>query len=109
MKSRWHRARNLMPTAVSWTLSGTLVEVNYDIRRTFLARTGITGLFGAAFRPNTLARAAGTTRSGQCKACELAANEDYWSQIQRAFDVDRSRINSTTAVSLPRRAMYWIR
>ena len=63
-------------------------------RRTFLARTGITGLFGAAFCADALARAAGADKdAGQCKACELAANEDYWSAIARAFDNDRSVIN----------------
>jgi isopenicillin-N epimerase len=63
-------------------------------RRTFLAGTGITGLFGAAFRADALALAAGADKdAGQCKACELAANEDYWSAIARAFDIDRSVIN----------------
>jgi hypothetical protein len=58
-------------------------------RRTFLAGTGITGLFGAAFRADALARAAGADKdAGQCKACDLAANEDYWSAIARAFDND---------------------
>jgi isopenicillin-N epimerase len=63
-------------------------------RRTFLVGTGITGLFGAAFRADALARAAGADKdAGECKACDLAANEDYWSAIARAFDIDRSVIN----------------
>jgi isopenicillin-N epimerase len=63
-------------------------------RRTFLASAGITGLIGATFRQDALARAAGADRdAGQCKACELAGNEDYWSEIGRAFDNDRSIIN----------------
>ena len=39
-------------------------------------------------------RAAGAGKdAAQTPTHELAAEEDYWSQIQRAFDVDRSRIN----------------
>jgi isopenicillin-N epimerase len=63
-------------------------------RRSFLAGAGIAGLIGATFREDALARAAGADKdAGQSKACELAANEDYWSEIQRAFDNDRSIIN----------------
>ena len=51
-------------------------------RRTFLASTGLTGLIGATFREDALARAAGADKdAAQCKACELAANEDYWGEI----------------------------
>jgi isopenicillin-N epimerase len=63
-------------------------------RRSFLAGAGIAGLIGATFREDALARAAGADKdAGQSKASELAANEDYWSEIQRAFDNDRSIIN----------------
>jgi isopenicillin-N epimerase len=63
-------------------------------RRRFLASTGITGLIGATFREDALARAAGADKdTGQCKACELATNEDYWAEIERAFDTDRTIIN----------------
>jgi isopenicillin-N epimerase len=63
-------------------------------RRTFLAGTGIAGLLGATFREDALARAAGADKdAGQCKACELATNEDYWSEVERAFDTDRTIIN----------------
>jgi selenocysteine lyase/cysteine desulfurase len=63
-------------------------------RRTFLAGAGIAGLLGPAFRHDALARAAGLNGdAAHCKACELAANEDYWSEIARAFDNDRSIIN----------------
>ena len=63
-------------------------------RRTFLSGLGMTGLVAAAFRDDALARAAGASHdAGPCKACELAANEDYWSQIGRRFDNDRSIIN----------------
>jgi isopenicillin-N epimerase len=63
-------------------------------RRAFLTGAGITGFAGATFRADALARAAGADKdAGQCKACELAANEDYWSEIARAFDNDRTIIN----------------
>jgi isopenicillin-N epimerase len=62
-------------------------------RRSFLAG-GAAGLFAAGFRANALARA---VRAGddaaRCPGCELAANEDYWSEIQRCFDTDRTLIN----------------
>ena len=51
-------------------------------RRTFLAGAGIAGLLGPTFRTDALVRAAGAGGdAGHCKACELAANEDYWSEI----------------------------
>jgi isopenicillin-N epimerase len=63
-------------------------------RRSFLAGAGVAGLIGAAFREDAIARAAGADKdAGQSKACELATNEDYWSEIQRAFDNDRNVIN----------------
>jgi isopenicillin-N epimerase len=63
-------------------------------RRSFLAGAGVAGLIGAAFREDAIARAAGAAKdAGQSKACELATNEDYWSEIQRAFDNDRNVIN----------------
>ena len=63
-------------------------------RRTFLAGAGITGLLRCDISPDALARAAGADKdAGQCKACELAANEDYWAEIARAFDNDRTIIN----------------
>jgi isopenicillin-N epimerase len=63
-------------------------------RRSFLAKAGIAGVIGATFREDALARAAGAGKdASQTKACDLASNEDYWSEIQRAFDNDRSAIN----------------
>jgi isopenicillin-N epimerase len=63
-------------------------------RRTFLAAAGFTGLASATFRGDALARAAGADRdAGACKPPDLATNEDYWSEIGRAFDNDRSVIN----------------
>ena len=48
----------------------------------------------AAFRGDALARAmaAGNDAAG-CPADALAGNEDYWSEIQRCFDMDRTIIN----------------
>jgi hypothetical protein len=65
-------------------------------RRSFLSGTGITGagLLVAAFREDALTRAAGAGKeAGKTPACELAANEDYWAEIQRCFDTDRTIIN----------------
>lgn len=63
-------------------------------RRTFLAGAGVASLGAATFRADALARAAGADEdAGPCQACELATNEDYWSQIQRSFETDRSIIN----------------
>ena len=62
-------------------------------RRDFL--TGLSGIgLAAAFRGDAIARAAGAGKdAAQTPPHELAREEDYWSQIQRAFDVDRTRIN----------------
>ncbi len=62
-------------------------------RRDFMA--GMSGGVAAAmFRADALARAAGAGKdAAQTPPHELAREEDYWSQIQRAFDVDRTRIN----------------
>ena len=63
-------------------------------RRSFLTGAGVAGLVGSSFRADALARAAGADKAtGQTPACELASNEDYWSEIQRAFETDRTIIN----------------
>ncbi len=63
-------------------------------RRSFLASAGVAGLVGSSFRADALARAAGADKTtGKAPACELASNEDYWSEIQRAFETDRTIIN----------------
>jgi selenocysteine lyase/cysteine desulfurase len=63
-------------------------------RRDFLAGVSSIGVAAAAFRGDAIARAAGAGRdAAQTPPPELAQNEDYWSQIQRCFDVDRSRVN----------------
>src|SRR5271166_4136262 len=63
-------------------------------RRSFLTGAGIAGLVGASFRADALARTAGANKAaGPARPCELACNEDYWSEIQRAFETDRTIIN----------------
>ncbi len=63
-------------------------------RRSFLAGIAGAPLIHAAFRGDALARVTGA--AGQASGAdphELAASEDYWAEIQRAFDVDRTIIN----------------
>ncbi len=63
-------------------------------RRSFLAGAGVAGLVAAAFRGDALIRSAAAGKTaGQTPAYELASSEDYWSEIQRAFDIDRTVIN----------------
>jgi selenocysteine lyase/cysteine desulfurase len=63
-------------------------------RRSFLAGAGGSGILAAAFRDDALARSTAAARdSAKCPASEIATNEDYWSEIQRCFDLDRTVIN----------------
>ena len=65
-------------------------------RRSFLAGAGTAGagLMAVAFRADALARAAVADKdAGPCPAGPLAGNEDYWGEIQRCFDTDRTVIN----------------
>lgn len=63
-------------------------------RRSFLSGFAGAGLVGAAFRGDALVRAARAAEdAAKCAACDLAGNEDYWSEIQRCFDIDRTVIN----------------
>ncbi len=64
-------------------------------RRDFLMRAAGVGAFAyASFRDDAIARVLAADRSaGGKSATELAHNERYWGQIQRAFAVDRSVIN----------------
>src|SRR5262249_16580184 len=49
---------------------------------------------GALFRRDAIARAALAGRDARGESDgDLATNEDYWSQIQRCFDTDRTLIN----------------
>ena len=52
------------------------------------------GLAAAMFRGDAIARAAGADKdAAQITSDEMAREEDYWQQIQRAFDIDRTKIN----------------
>ena len=63
-------------------------------RRSFLAGAAGLGLAAPTFAPNALARLmAANKAAGQASPLDLAQDEDYWSDIQRAFDVDRTLIN----------------
>ena len=64
-------------------------------RRGFLGGlAAATGAAHAIFRRDALARAIGAGRDAEGEpAAGLAAIEDYWSQIQRCFDADRTLIN----------------
>ena len=65
-----------------------------DNRRSFLAGVVGASLVTAGFREDALARAARAgDDAGKCPADELAGDEDYWSEIQRCFDTDRTLIN----------------
>jgi selenocysteine lyase/cysteine desulfurase len=62
-------------------------------RRAFLSGIAGTALAGA-FRGDALARAAGASKdAAQESPADLASNEDFWGQIQRCFDTDRTIIN----------------
>ncbi len=64
-------------------------------RRRFLGRAAGVAAFGyAMLRDDAIERVrAAVDGSGGASAEELAGNEDFWFQIQRAYDVDRSIIN----------------
>jgi selenocysteine lyase/cysteine desulfurase len=64
-------------------------------RRRFLGGlAAAAGTAPALFRRDALARSLGAGRDAQGdSASDLACNEDYWSQIQRCFDADRTLIN----------------
>jgi selenocysteine lyase/cysteine desulfurase len=72
-------------------------------RRTFLqAASGISVAALPAFREDGMSRilAAGEGTAGR-SADSLAADEDFWFQIQTAFDVDRSLINLNNGTMSP--------
>jgi selenocysteine lyase/cysteine desulfurase len=64
-------------------------------RRGFMRWAAGTAAFGyAALRDDALQRVrAAVLNAGDGKPEDLAANEDFWLDIQRAYDVDRSIIN----------------
>jgi selenocysteine lyase/cysteine desulfurase len=62
-------------------------------RRTLLSGLAA-GMALPAFRVDTLRRVAAAARmAGARPAADLAADEAYWSEIQRAFDADRTLVN----------------
>ena len=62
-------------------------------RRSFLAAASA-GIAGVAFRGDALDRAArADDAAGRRPAEEVARDEDYWAEIQHAFDIDRTVIN----------------
>jgi selenocysteine lyase/cysteine desulfurase len=62
-------------------------------RRSFLGGASAAAAM-ACFRGDALARSNGAGRDAGGEPVEwLASNEDYWSQIQRCFDSDRTLIN----------------
>lgn len=62
-------------------------------RRGFLGALA-TGSACALFRGDAIARSIAAGRDAAVEPpADLAANEDYWSQIQRCFDADRTVIN----------------
>jgi selenocysteine lyase/cysteine desulfurase len=65
-------------------------------RRAFLsgAATGVAGLALPAFRADAMQRVREAGRAASGSPVEsLAADESYWSHIQRAFDVDHTIVN----------------
>jgi isopenicillin-N epimerase len=63
-------------------------------RRTFLSGVTAAGTAQALFRRDAIARSMGAGRDAEGEpAKNLATNEDYWSQIHRCFDADRTLIN----------------
>ncbi|MCC7292784.1 MAG: aminotransferase class V-fold PLP-dependent enzyme [Phycisphaerales bacterium] len=65
-------------------------------RRSFLRQSCAAAAFGyvAAFRNDAVARVrAAVADAGGATPQELASHEDFWFQVQRAYDVDRSITN----------------
>src|SRR5690606_25614388 len=63
-------------------------------RRAFVASAAGFAAALPGFRPDAIARALATRRdTARLSASALADDEDYWAEIQRAFDADRTMIN----------------
>ena len=71
-------------------------------RRTFMGRVGAGVGAAAALRGDAIARvlAAGQAVRGRTPE-EVAADEDYWYEIQQAFTVDRNTINMNNGTMQP--------
>ena len=67
----------------------------FTTRRGFLATTAGAATFGyAMLRDDAMERVEAAVREfGEVPPVELASNEDFWFQVQAAYDVDRSLIN----------------
>jgi len=63
-------------------------------RRDFLSGAAGLGLAAPLFRPHAFAYLANANKAaGQASAHDLAQDEDYWAEVQRAFDIDRTIVN----------------
>src|ERR1043166_683479 len=63
-------------------------------RRSFLAALAGTGATLPVFREHAIGRVVRATEiAGTRPADALADDEAYWTEIQRAFDVDRTMVN----------------
>jgi selenocysteine lyase/cysteine desulfurase len=64
-------------------------------RRSFLSSIAAAGVATPhAFRPHAISSVVRATAiAGKRSPAEMAGDEDYWSEIQRAFDSDRTMIN----------------
>ncbi len=67
----------------------------FEARRDFLRYAVATAAFGyAMLRDDAIERVRAAVRdAGDASPDELAGDEDFWFQVQRAYDVDRSIIN----------------
>jgi selenocysteine lyase/cysteine desulfurase len=72
-------------------------------RREFLGRTGTVGAAAlATFNPDGLARLFAASRAVASRpAVEVAADEDFWREVQQAFTLDRTIINLNTGGCCP--------
>lgn len=63
-------------------------------RRSFLTRLSAGGAAVAAFREDTIERVFAATKNAAGRSsADLAADEDYWREIQQGFSIDRTLIN----------------
>ncbi|MGH9346520.1 MAG: aminotransferase class V-fold PLP-dependent enzyme [Vicinamibacterales bacterium] len=71
-------------------------------RRQFLRTGSALGTAVSVFRPNALARvSAASAAVADRTATDLAADEDYWREIQQAFTLDRTFINLNNGYTCP--------
>jgi isopenicillin-N epimerase len=71
-------------------------------RRAFLRAGGVLGAGAFALRGNALERVASASQSVAHRSpAEVAADEDYWREIQLAFKLDRTLINMNNGFTSP--------